>query len=102
MSLAPRPERRARLDRGHRRRDPDLGLRVALGRSGGGRGLHDLHVWQLTSEIPLLTAHVELEVEADSDRALDEMCRICAEEYGIEHSAIQPERRTREREEPEL
>ncbi|MCA1572215.1 MAG: hypothetical protein LC798_18280 [Chloroflexi bacterium] len=59
-------------------------------------------MWQLTSGIPLLTAHVELEEGANFDRALDEMCRICTEEYGIEHCTIQPERLSRERKEPEL
>lgn len=77
-------------------------VNVALCGVDGVRSVHDLHVWTLTSGIPLLTAHVHIEENTDVDRALDDMCRIARERFGIDHCTIQPEQRARRHREPEL
>lgn len=67
-------------------------LRRALEGVAGGVRIHDLHVGTLTSGIPLLTAHVEVEEEMGWDRVLDAMCEVARGDFGIDHCTIQPER----------
>lgn len=71
----------------------DVGhLRGALDGVEGVIRIHDLHVWTLTSGIPLLTAHVEVEEGMGWDSVLDAMCEIARDGFGIDHCTIQPER----------
>lgn len=62
-------------------------------------GVHDLHIWSMTSGVPVMTAHVVIEAEADAGEVLDELCGCLAEHFDIEHSTFQIEhvdRRDRE------
>ena len=43
---------------------------AALHAIPGVRGVHDLHVWALAEDLPIVTAHLEVMAEADSRRAL--------------------------------
>jgi cobalt-zinc-cadmium efflux system protein len=71
----------------------DVGhLRAALEGVEGVIRVHDLHVWTLTSGIPLLTAHVEVEEQMTWDPVLDALCEVAKADFGIAHCTIQPER----------
>ena len=54
-------------------------------------GVHDLHIWLLTAERPLLTVHITVEHAAHGERAMVAAKAFLAEQYGIVHSTIQVE-----------
>lgn len=54
-------------------------------------GVHDLHIWLLTAERPLLTVHIAVEHSEHGERAMVAAKAFLAEEYGIVHSTIQVE-----------
>lgn len=53
--------------------------------------VHDLHVWEVTSEFPALSAHVTVEPDADCHRARLELAELIEREFGIKHSTLQVE-----------
>ncbi len=57
----------------------------------GVRGLHDLHIWTLTSGFVALSAHCELDGQRDTDSTLAELCSMLHHRFGIRHVTIQPE-----------
>ena len=57
----------------------------------GVTGVHDLHVWTLTSGIDAASAHVVLADGADSHQVLDAVTTVLADEYEVAHSTIQCE-----------
>lgn len=54
-------------------------------------GVHDLHVWTLTSGFPVVSAHVLVAAGADCHRARRELEAMLAERFGLEHSTLQVE-----------
>jgi cobalt-zinc-cadmium efflux system protein len=58
-------------------------------------GVHDLHVWSMTSGMPIMSAHVVITQDAAAARVLDELGRCLREHFDIEHSTIQIERADR-------
>jgi len=54
-------------------------------------GVHDLHIWLLTAERPLLTVHIAVEHSAHGEQAMVAAKAFLAEQYGIVHSTIQVE-----------
>lgn len=64
----------------------------------GVTAVHDLHVWALTSGVPVLTAHV-VAGDPACDDLLDRVTTRLKEEFGIEHVTIQIEHVDRERRE---
>jgi cobalt-zinc-cadmium efflux system protein len=66
-------------------------VRSALSEVAGVAGIHDLHVWTLTSGLVMLTAHAKLERSADAQGSVREMCEVARERFGILHCTIQPE-----------
>jgi len=52
--------------------------------------VHDLHVWTLTSDMDVATAHIMTRDGADSHRVLDE-ARAALERSGIDHATLQVE-----------
>ncbi len=54
-------------------------------------GVHHVHIWLLTAERPLLTAHVEVAEAVHATVALAATKAFLAERYGITHSTIQVE-----------
>lgn len=54
-------------------------------------GLHDLHVWLITSGFVAASLHLEVTPETD-DEILWRVRRLLSEEFGIAHSTIQLER----------
>ncbi len=59
--------------------------------------VHDLHAWTITSGMPVVSAHVVLEPDADPPRVLDELCRCLSGDFDIEHSTFQLETADRRR-----
>jgi len=55
--------------------------------------VHDLHVWEVTSEFPALSAHVTVAPDADCHRTRLELAELIEREFGIHHSTLQVEHR---------
>jgi cobalt-zinc-cadmium efflux system protein len=55
--------------------------------------VHDLHVWEVTSEFPALSAHVTVEADADCHRTRLELSELIEREFGIHHTTLQVEHR---------
>jgi len=53
--------------------------------------VHDLHVWTLTSDMELLTAHVMVTTGADHHAVLDQARSLLADHHGIHHATLQVE-----------
>lgn len=53
--------------------------------------VHDLHVWEVTSEFPALSAHVIVETDADCHRARLELAELIERDFGIHHTTLQVE-----------
>ncbi len=54
-------------------------------------GVHDLHVWTLTSEMDAASVHLVTSSAADSHAVLDDARRCLAERHGIAHGTFQVE-----------
>jgi cobalt-zinc-cadmium efflux system protein len=54
-------------------------------------GVHELHVWTVTSGFDALAAHVVTAAGADRDRARRELELLLRDAYGIEHTTLQME-----------
>jgi cobalt-zinc-cadmium efflux system protein len=57
----------------------------------GVSAIHDLHIWSLTSGMPLLTAHVEIDKVAQWNVSLAALRGVLAREHDIEHVTLQLE-----------
>jgi cobalt-zinc-cadmium efflux system protein len=57
----------------------------------GVQGIHDLHVWTVTSGFISLSAHVETDQARDQHDILVELRRLLAQRFCIEHATIQLE-----------
>jgi cobalt-zinc-cadmium efflux system protein len=53
--------------------------------------VHDVHVWTLTSDMDVASAHVMISVGADSHRVLDEARALLRDRHGLEHATLQVE-----------
>jgi cobalt-zinc-cadmium efflux system protein len=53
--------------------------------------IHDLHIWSLTSGVPLLTAHVEIDKLTEWNGCLKSLKEMLARDHQIEHVTIQIE-----------
>jgi cobalt-zinc-cadmium efflux system protein len=53
--------------------------------------IHDLHIWSLTSGMPLLTAHVEIDNFIEWNTTLASLKEMLARDHHIEHVTIQIE-----------
>jgi cobalt-zinc-cadmium efflux system protein len=51
--------------------------------------VHDLHVWEIGSGFPALSAHVLVNREADCHRIRRELEQILQERFSIEHTTLQ-------------
>jgi cobalt-zinc-cadmium efflux system protein len=57
----------------------------------GVTGMHDLHVWNLTSGMNVMSAHVVVDEGVSSQRVLSDLCECLADHFDIEHSTFQIE-----------
>ena len=70
----------------------DPGEVAALLRSHEGvTDVHDLHVWEISSGFPALSAHVLVERGEDCHRIRRELERELGDRYGIDHTTLQVE-----------
>jgi cobalt-zinc-cadmium efflux system protein len=53
--------------------------------------VHDLHVWEVTSEFPALSAHVIVEADDDCHRTRLELSELIERDFGIHHTTLQVE-----------
>jgi cobalt-zinc-cadmium efflux system protein len=53
--------------------------------------VHDLHVWEVTTEFPTLSAHVLVEPGADSHGIRRELEGLLRDRFGLEHTTLQVE-----------
>ena len=53
--------------------------------------VHDVHVWTLTSEMEVATAHLMVAVGTDSHAVLDQARQLLADQHGITHATLQVE-----------
>lgn len=53
--------------------------------------VHDLHVWSITSGMPMLTCHITISDDVSHDTVLSKAQSLLHDEYGIDHSTIQVE-----------
>ncbi|PLR97867.1 cation diffusion facilitator family transporter [Bacillus sp. T33-2] len=54
--------------------------------------VHDLHVWSITSGVPMLSCHISITEDGEHDAALHNAQSILHDQFGIDHSTIQVER----------
>ena len=66
-------------------------VRAAIAGTAGVEGVHDLHVWSLTSDDISLSVHVELAVGADCDSVRLDVASMLDQRFAIEHVTIQTE-----------
>ena len=66
-------------------------VRNAMGGVEGVVGVHDLHVWTVTSGLVALSAHVEVSGTRDWYEVLPELAAVLRTRFGIAHVTMQPE-----------
>jgi cobalt-zinc-cadmium efflux system protein len=71
-------------------------LRRRLATLPGVVDVHDVHVWTLTSEMEVASAHLMIGADVDSHRVLDEAQQLLRDEYAIAHATLQVEPDTHE------
>jgi cobalt-zinc-cadmium efflux system protein len=70
--------------------DPNrIGRRMA--EQAGVVEVHDLHVWEVTSEFPALSAHVTVTPDTDCHRTRLELGELIERQFGIRHTTLQVE-----------
>jgi cobalt-zinc-cadmium efflux system protein len=66
---------------------------AAIGRAmvgvAGVQEVHDLHVWEVTSGFPALSAHVLVDAQADCHEARRELAAALRDRFAIEHTTLQ-------------
>jgi cobalt-zinc-cadmium efflux system protein len=70
--------------------DPDE-VGAALRSHEGVTDVHDLHVWEISSGFPALSAHVLVERGLDCHRIRRELEQALSSRFGIEHTTLQVE-----------
>lgn len=71
-------------------------LRAELGALPGVVDVHDLHVWTLTSEMEVASAHLMVREGTDSHAVLDQARSVLADRYSVHHATLQIEPDTHE------
>jgi len=68
---------------------PEVGRSMAS--VNGVQEVHDLHIWNLSSELVSLSAHVKIETMQEWQNILRRLRERLKTQYGIEHVTLQPE-----------
>lgn len=66
-------------------------MRARLAALPGVAGIHDLHIWTLTSGMDAASGHVVVADGADNHAVLDRVSTVLADDYHVAHSTIQCE-----------
>lgn len=64
---------------------------AAIRRHSDVASLHDLHVWEISTGFPSLSAHVLVERDADCHRVRRELEELLHERFGLDHTTLQVE-----------
>lgn len=64
---------------------------AALTGIDGVADVHDLHVWTLTSDMDVLTAHLGIGAGVDSQHVLQQARTVLAEQFHLQHATLQVE-----------
>ena len=70
-------------------------VRRAMQQVRGVEGVHDLHIWTVTSGLVALSGHVEVNEGRDWHEMLVELATLLRERFGIAHVTLQPEQHRR-------
>jgi cobalt-zinc-cadmium efflux system protein len=70
--------------------DPEA-IGRALVEEAGVVEVHDLHVWEVTTGMPAISAHVIVREDADCHEARWRAAQMLADRFGVEHSTLQVE-----------
>lgn len=65
------------------------GITTSLTSIDGVVDVHDLHLWTLTSDMEVLTAHVMTDDGADAHGVLDRAREVLSADHGISHATLQ-------------
>jgi cobalt-zinc-cadmium efflux system protein len=66
-------------------------VKAVLQKISGVSSVHDLHVWSITSGVPMLSCHLALSDGGRHDDVLHAAQKVLHDEFGIDHSTIQVE-----------
>jgi len=61
----------------------------AMASAPGVESVHDLHVWEITSGFPALSAHVVVGADEDCHARRGELERMLTDRFGLEHTTLQ-------------
>jgi cobalt-zinc-cadmium efflux system protein len=70
--------------------DPEA-IGEALVHEAGVVEVHDLHVWEVTTGMPAISAHMIVRGDTDCHEARWRAARLLADRFGVEHSTLQVE-----------
>jgi cobalt-zinc-cadmium efflux system protein len=70
---------------------PVTEIGTAMAAHSGVVEVHDLHVWEVTTEFPTLSAHVLVEPGADCHGIRRELESLLRDRFGLEHTTLQVE-----------
>ena len=70
-------------------------VRQAMQQVRGVEGVHDLHIWTVTSGLVALSGHVEVNEGRDWHEMLVELATLLRKRFGIAHVTLQPEQHRR-------
>jgi cobalt-zinc-cadmium efflux system protein len=87
-----RDSSRVFLEAAPRGLDPGL-VETAIRGVVGVADVHELHVWEVTSGFPALSAHVLVDTAADCHERRETIERLLDERFGIEHTTLQVDHR---------
>jgi cobalt-zinc-cadmium efflux system protein len=73
--------------------DPDA-VREGLRAADGVVDVHELHVWEVSSGFPALSAHVPVDRRHDCHRVRQQLERLLAERFGVSHTTLQVDHRS--------
>jgi cobalt-zinc-cadmium efflux system protein len=85
-----RDSARVLLEAAPRDLDPDE-IGTALAAEHHVVEVHDLHVWEVTSGFPALSAHVTVRAGCDTQAHRRQLAELLSERFGITHSTLQVE-----------
>jgi cobalt-zinc-cadmium efflux system protein len=83
-----RASARVLLEASPPRLDPEE-IGAALAERAGVVEVHDLHVWEITSGFPALSAHVLVGSDSDCHAARRDMEALLHERFGLDHTTLQ-------------
>ncbi|MBA3274602.1 MAG: cation transporter [Chloroflexia bacterium] len=66
-------------------------VRGAMGAVAGVGGVHDVHIWTVTSGLVAMSGHVDITNEREWHGILDDLTTLLRTRFGIAHVTVQPE-----------